>query len=233
MDISRYLAFDYLSDSPLSACIKSADNLQVISSTQRIADILGYASREEMMGITDYDLQGPVSEYAGVFRAYDRLTLENGGESHYLSSMIHRRGHRTTLIASRSPYKTSDNITQGVLLTFKVVDPPLTQDCMQLLIASSRRAFDRHGQFHYMIDGYLPTQYGLNMQETLYLFYLLQTLSPSEIDARMDLSSASRTSLIESVMAKLKVTQGSDLAEEATLCGLDKVFPGILLPTAY
>lgn len=221
---------EWLAEQPIHACVKSVDDLRIISMTQSAAESVGYKSWEETVGLTDFEWRAPMVRFAEKFRANDRYMLHHNINTRYFSSLIYTNGERKTFVGQRQLLKNNRGENIGIFLECIPVDIQTHSDCIALLLQETERFRHRRGEFNFIIDGHLPKKYDLTPTELACLFYLIHKNTVREVGVKLALPKDALALLMNNLMRKMRCETLGTLVDMAIDLGFDTVYPSSLLP---
>ncbi len=210
--------------------LKSTDSTFCFA-TRNIAQLVGFASPEDLIGLTDHDIKCAAAQYAEEFIQEDKLTLHHQ-KLKFLSHQCYANDNWKTFIYEKNVIKGADNLTMGVSCYMTDIT-----DCY--LIDLTRYLLKTDGKYHYEIckeqfsyilnDTYFNNS--LSERETECLFFTLRGKSSKTIGKILNLSAKTVEYYIDQLKIKLNCKNKAELIEHALTNGYLNVLPNRLINT--
>ncbi len=195
---------------------------------QSYSELVGLRSPEQCIGLSDYDLPGPMAKYAEAFRAQDKLVVETGQELKILDIHPYPDGRWRAHIFTKRPWFDYQGQVQGTIFFAQdVTDAALLEIghwvCQGPPTQQQTRLTNR-AMYQEISDKLSPRE-----AETLFL--LLCGKKPQLIADVMNISVKTFEGYIVKLREKFDVLSKAQLIEKALACGFGSHIPQSLLKT--
>jgi len=201
-------------------------NSASITMTAVTAQILGFNSVEETIGMTDYDIPGPVAEFAEDFIAQDKAVLAHEKVVDLFDIHQYANEEIHSMLGKKGPAYNSENKLIGIYAFGMLVPAQVSAlICLELMKTQIDVPIkSKTINLSYSIKDSIPEN-SISERELECLFLLLRNKSNKQIAAYLNLSVRTVEFYFSNLRNKLSCSNKYELLDVACKIGIHRVIP--------
>ncbi|MGY0615130.1 helix-turn-helix transcriptional regulator [Vibrio sp. FJH11] len=194
---------------------------------QEYAELIGYATPEECIGKTDFEMPSPTIECAQEFQRQDKYVLQTGQSLKILDIHPYPDGRWRAHIFTKTPWKDEQgNILGTIFYGRELTDTAVIEVgywvCRAVDVAPNQQSIFRFSNLN-------PKPEKLTIREQETLFLLLYGKKPQYISQVMGISTKTVEGHVARLRNKFRANSKNELIDKAMEAGYGSIVPKTLL----
>lgn len=196
-----------------------------IYSNQYTAELFGYISENNILGLNAYDLKCQAAESAPEMIQQDQMVIQTGNELTILDIHTYAFGEPKILLTKKTPYRVNGVIMGSICHCTEMHSITLSQTCAAL-IQSDQMYYggNKTNERSYTVGKNIHKN-KLSERELDCIFYLLRGYTMKEIAKSLAISPRTVETHLETIKVKLNCSSRSQIIEDCLCAGLLNYIP--------
>ncbi|MGP8306303.1 helix-turn-helix transcriptional regulator [Vibrio sp. YIC-376] len=194
---------------------------------QEYAELIGYATPEDCVGKTDFEMPSPTIECAQEFQRQDKYVLETGQSLKILDIHPYPDGRWRAHIFTKTPWKDEQGKILGTIFYGRELTDTAVIEVGYWVCRAVDTAPNQQSIFRFSNLNPKPEKLTIREQETLFL--LLYGKKPQYISQVMGISTKTVEGHVARLRNKFRANSKNELIDKAMEAGYGSIVPKTLL----